>query len=122
MLCSAWDEPSPELIFKAYNKLKIHSDKNQPNSAESMVEMLQHVQQVENKDFLAQSRQKAPDQETDVGQILRTITRHNNENESNNVEDDGLKEKQVSYSEAAECFKKCSLSYEEEIWFLHWSL
>ena len=57
MLCSAWDEASPKSICKAYNKLKIHSDKSQPNlqpeeqhSAETVVEMLQHVQQVGNKD------------------------------------------------------------------------
>ena len=31
MLCDTWDEASPESIFKAYNKLNIHSDNNQPN-------------------------------------------------------------------------------------------
>lgn len=32
---------------------------------------------------------------------------HSNENESSDEEDDGQEEKQVSNSEAAECFKKC---------------
>ena len=40
-------------------------------------------------------------------QILATVTGHSNENESNDEEDDGQEEKQVSNSEAAECFKKC---------------
>ena len=40
-------------------------------------------------------------------QILVTVTRHSNENESSDEEDDGQEEKQVSNSEAAECFKKC---------------
>ena len=36
-------------------------------------------------------------------QNLATITRHSNENESSNEEDDGPEEKHVSKSEAAEC-------------------
>ena len=59
MLYDAWDEASPESICQAYNKLKIHSDNSQANSepeqqhsAESMVEMLQNVQKVGNKDSL----------------------------------------------------------------------
>ena len=50
MLYDAWDEASPESIYKAYNKLKIHLDNSQANSepdqqhsAGLMVEMLQHV-------------------------------------------------------------------------------
>ena len=45
MLYDTWDEASPESICKAYNKLKMHS-------AESMVKMLQHVQEAGNKDSL----------------------------------------------------------------------
>lgn len=40
-------------------------------------------------------------------QIFATVTGHSNENESSDEEDDGQEEKQVSNSEAAECFKKC---------------
>jgi len=35
------------------------------------------------------------------------MTRHSNENESSNKEHEGQLEKQVSNSEAVECFKKC---------------
>ena len=37
----------------------------------------------------------------------KRTTGHSNENESSDEEDDGQEEKQVSNSEAAECFKKC---------------
>ena len=138
MLYNAWDEASPESICKAYNKLKIHSDSSQANSepeqqhsAESMVEMLQRVHEVGNKDSLKalnledwinlDNELPTMEQMSDK-QILATVTGHSNEDESSDEEDDGQEEKQVSNSEAAECFKKCSLSYEEEIWFLHWSL
>ena len=123
MLCDAWDEASPESIRKAYNKLKIHSDNSQPNlepeeqhSAESMVEMLQHVQQVGNEDLLnahdledwlnLDNELPTTEQMSDE-QILATVTGHPNENESSDEEDDSKEEKQVSNSEAAECFKKC---------------
>ena len=120
MLYDAWDEASPESICKAYNKLKIHSDNRQANSepeqqhsAESLVKMPQHVQEGGNKDSL-----KAHDLEDWLNldnalptteqmsdeQILATVTRHSNENESSDEEDDGTEEKQVSNSEAAECF------------------
>ena len=40
-------------------------------------------------------------------QILATVTRHSNENESSDKDDDSQEEKQVSISEVVECFKKC---------------
>ena len=50
MLYDAWNEASPKSICKAYNKLKVQSDNSQANSepeqqhsAESLVEMLQHI-------------------------------------------------------------------------------
>lgn len=123
MVCDAWDEASPESIRKAYNKLKIHSDNSQPNSepeeqhsAESMVEMLQHVQQVGNEDslnahdledWLNLDNELPTTEQMSDEQILATVTGHSNENESSDEEDDGQEEKQVSNSEAAECFKKC---------------
>lgn len=60
MLSDAWYEGSPESICKAYDKLRIHSDNSEPNShpefredniAESMVEMLEHVQQLDNEEM-----------------------------------------------------------------------
>ena len=60
MLSDAWYEGSPESICKAYDKLKIHSDNSESNSqpefredniAESMVEMLEHVQQLDNEEM-----------------------------------------------------------------------
>ena len=123
MLYDAWDEASPESICKVYNNLKIHSDNRETNSepgqehsAESMVEMLQHVQQVVNKDSLhahdledwLNLDNDLPTTEQMSGeQILATVTRHSNKNESSDEEDDGQEEKKVSNSEAAECFKKC---------------
>ena len=123
MLSDAWYEASSESIHKAYNKLKIHSDDSQPNSdpeeqhsAESMVEMLQNVQQVGNEDSLnahdledwLNLDNELPTTElmTDE-QILANVTGQSNENESSDEEDGGQEEKQVSNSEAAECFKKC---------------
>ena len=60
MLSDAWHEGSTESICKAYDKLRIHSDKSESNSqpefredniAESMVEMLEHVQQLDNEEM-----------------------------------------------------------------------
>ena len=98
MVCDAWDEASPESIRKAYNKLKIHSDNSQPNSepeeqysAESMVEMLQHVQQVGNEDslnahdledWLNLDNELPTTEQMSDEQILATVTGHSNENES----------------------------------------
>ena len=123
MVCDAWNEASPESIRKAYNKLKIHSDNSQPNSepeeqhsAKSMVEMLQHVQQVGNEDslnahdledWLNLDNELPTTEQMSDEQILATVTGHSNENESSDEEDDGQEEKQVSNSEAGECFKKC---------------
>ena len=59
MLSDAWYEGSTESICKAYDKLRIHSDNSESNSqpefredniAESMVEMLEHVQQLDNEE------------------------------------------------------------------------
>ena len=44
--------------------------------------------------------------------IMKALTGHSNENESSDEEDDGQEEKQVSNSEAAECFKKSLSSME----------
>ena len=78
--------------------------------------LLQHVQEVGNNDSL-----KAHDLEDWLNldnalptteqmsdeQILAIVTRHSNENESSDEEHDSPEEKQVSNSEAAECFKTC---------------
>ena len=115
MLYDAWDEASPESICKAYNKFKIHSDNGQANSepeqqnsAKSMVEMLQHVQEVGNKDSLnglnlegwlnLDNKFLTTEQMSDE-QILAMVTSHSNENESCHDEDDGKEEKQVSNSD-----------------------
>ena len=81
-----------------------------------MVKMLQHSQEVGNKDSLnahdledclnLDNALPTTEQMSDE-QILATVTGHSNENESSKEEDDGPEEKQVSNSEAAECFKKC---------------
>ena len=60
MLSDAWYEGSPEFICKACDKLRIHLDNSvsnlQPefredNIAESMVKMLEHVQQLDNEEM-----------------------------------------------------------------------
>lgn len=60
MLSDAWYEASPESICKAYNRLKIHLDNSESNSqpefredniAESMVQMLEYVQQLDNEEM-----------------------------------------------------------------------
>lgn len=60
MLLDAWQEGSPESIRKAYNKLRIHLDNSESNSqpefredeiVESMVEVLEHVQQLDNEEM-----------------------------------------------------------------------
>ena len=82
----------------------------------TMVEMLQHVQQVGNEDslnahdledWLNLDNELPTTEQMSDEQILATVTGHSNENESSDEEDDGQEEKQVSNSEAAECFKKC---------------
>ena len=108
MLYDAWDEASPESICKAYNKLKIHLDNSQANSepeqqhsAGSMVEMLQHVQEVGNKDplnaldledWLNLDNELPTMEQMSDKQILATVTGHSNENESSEEEDDGQEE------------------------------
>lgn len=77
-----------------------------------MVKMLQHFQEVGNKDSLnahdledwvnLDNALQTTEQMSDK-QNLATITRHSNENESSNEEDDGPEDKHVSKSEAAEC-------------------
>ena len=81
-----------------------------------MVKMLQHVQEVGNKDSLnaheledwlnLDNTLPTTEQMSDK-QILANVNGYSNENESSDEEDDGPQEKQVSNSEAAECFKKC---------------
>jgi len=62
MFSDPWYEGSPEstCICKAYDKLRIHSDNSDSNSqpefredniAESMVEMLEHVEQLDNEEM-----------------------------------------------------------------------
>ena len=72
-----------------------------------MVEMLQHVQQVGNEDWLNLDNVFPTTEQMTDKQILATVTGHPIENESSKEEDDSKEEKQVSNSEAAECFKKC---------------
>ena len=48
-------------------------------------------------------------------QILGTVTGHSDENESSDEEDDGQEEKQVSNSEAAECFKLIDICAEDSL-------
>ena len=78
--------------------------------------MLQHVQEVGNKDplnaldledWLNLDNELPTTEQMSDEQILATVTGHSYENESSNEEDDGQEKKQVSNSEAAECFKKC---------------
>ena len=60
MLSDAWYEGSPESIRKAYDRLRIHLDNSESNSqpefredeiVESMVEVLGHVQQLDNEEM-----------------------------------------------------------------------
>ena len=102
MLYNTLDEANPESICKAYNKLKMHSDNS----------ILQHFQEVGNKDSLnahdledwvnLDNALQTTEQMSDK-QNLATITRHSNENESSNEEDDSPEEKHVSKSEVAKC-------------------
>ena len=127
MLSDAWYELSPESICKAYDKLRIHSDNSESNSqpefredniAESMVEMLEHVQQPDNEempdaraveDWLNQENGLPTSPQMSDEEILATVVGDSTEGESacSDEEDEGEDEKLVSTKEAAQCFKKC---------------
>ena len=118
---------SPESICKAYNKLRIHSDNSKSNSqpefredniAESMVEMLEHVQQLDNEevpnardveDWLNLENELPTSPQMSDEEILATVVGDSTESESvcSDEEDEGEDEKLVSTKEAAQCFKKC---------------
>ena len=127
MLSDAWYEGSPESICKAYDKLRIHSDNSEPNShpefredniAESMVEMLEHVQQLDSEempnahdveDWLNLENELPTSPQMSDEEILATVVGDSTESESvcSDEEDEGEDEKIVSTKEAAQCFKKC---------------
>ena len=127
MLSDAWHEGSTESICNAYDKLRIHSDKSESNSqpefredniAESMVEMLEHVQQLDNEempnardveDWLNLENELSTSPQMSDEEILATVVGDSTESENvcSDEEDDGEDEKLVSIKEAAQCFKKC---------------
>ena len=127
MLSDAWYEGSTESICKAYDKLRINSDNSEPNSqpefredniAESMVEMLEHVQQLDNEempnarhveDWLNLENELSTSPQMSDEEILATVVGDSTEGENvcSDEEDDGEDEKLVSTKEAAQCFKKC---------------
>ena len=81
-----------------------------------MVKMLQHVQEVGNndslnaydlEDWLKLGNVLPTTEQMSDEQLLVIVTGHSSENESSDEQDDGPEEKQVSNSEAAECFKNC---------------
>ena len=127
MLSDAWYEGSPESTCKAYDKLKIHSDNSESNSqpefregniAESMVEMLEHVQQLDNEempnapdveDWLNLENELPTSPQMSDEEILATVVGDSTESEivCSDEEDEGEDEKLVSTKEATQCFKKC---------------
>lgn len=125
LLSVAWYEGSPESICKAYDKLRIYSDNSESNSppelredniAESMVEMLEHVQQHDHeerlnacdvKDRLNLENELPTSPQMSDEEILATVVGNSTESESvcSDEEDEGEDEKLVSTKEAAQCFK-----------------
>ena len=123
----AWYEGSPESICKAYDKLRIHSDNSESNSqpefgedniAESMVETLEHIQQLDNEempnardviDWLNLENELPTSPQMSDEEILATVVGESTERESvcSHEEDEGEVGKLVSTEEAAQCFKKC---------------
>ena len=127
MLSDAWYERSPESICKAYDKLRVHSDNSESNSqadfredniAESKVEMLEHVQQLDNEempyahdveDWLNLENEFPTSPQMSDEEILTIVVGDSTESESvcSHEEDEGEDEKLESTKEAAQCFKKC---------------
>ena len=115
------------------NCMRIHSDNSESNSqpefredniAESMVEMLEHVQQLDNEempnardvedwlnqeDWLNLENELPTSPQMSDEEILVTVVGDSTESESvcSDEEDEGEDEKLVSTKEAAQCFKKC---------------
>lgn len=126
MRSDAWYEGSPESIRKAYDKLRIHSDNSESNSqpefredeiAESMVEMFEHVQQLDNEempnardveDWLNLANELPTSPQMSNEEILAAVVGDLTESKSvcSDEEDEGEDEKLVSTKEAALCFKK----------------
>ena len=116
-----------ESICKAYDKLRIHSDNSESNSqpefredniAESMVKMLEYVQQLDNEempnardveDWLNLENELPTSPQMSDEEILATVVGDSTESKSvcSNEEDEGEDEKLVLTKEAAQCFKKC---------------
>ena len=130
MLSDAWYEGSPESIWKAHDKLRIHSDNSESNSqpefredniAESMVKTLENVQQLDNegmpnardvKNWLNLENELPTSPQMSDEEMLATVVGDSTESESvcrdeEDEEDEGEDEKLVSTKEAAQCFKKC---------------
>jgi len=127
MLSDAWYEASLKSSCKAYDKLRIHSDNSKSNSqpefrgdniAESMVKMLEHVQQPDNEempnahgveDWLNLENELPTSPQMSDQEILATVVGDSTESESvcSDEEDEGKDEKLVSTKEPAQCFKKC---------------
>ena len=127
MLSDAWYKESMESLCKAYDKLRIHSDNSKPNSqpkfredniAESMVKMLEHVQQLDNdeipnardvEDGLNLENELLTSPQMSDEEILATVVGDSTECENvcSDEEDEGEDEKLVSTKETAQCFKKC---------------
>ena len=120
-----------ESICKAHDKLRIRSDNSESNSqpefrvdniTESMVEMLEHVQQLDNeempnardmKDWLNLENEQPTSPQISDEEILATVVGDLTESESV-CSDEGEDEKLVSTKEAARCFKKCLLWMESQ--------
>ena len=127
MFSDAWYEGSPESICKAYDKLKIHSDNIESNSqpefredniAESMVEMLEHVQQLDNEempnapdveDWLSLENELPTSPQMSDEEILAPVVGDSTESEivCSDEEDEGEDEKLVLTKEATQCSKNC---------------
>ena len=134
MLSDAWYEGSLESIRKAYDKPRLHLDNSESNSqpefredeiVESMVEVLEHVQQLDNEempnardveDWLNLESELLTSLQMSDEEILAAVVGDAMESESvcSDEEDESKDEKLVSTKEAAQCFKKCLCSRESQ--------
>ena len=117
-----------ESICKAYDKLRIYSDNSESNSqpefredniAESVVDMLEHVQQLDNEempnardvgDWLNLENELPTSPQMSDEEILATVVGDSltvSESVCSNEDDEGEDKKPLSTKEAAQCFKKC---------------
>ena len=126
MLSDAWYEGSPESICKAYDKLRIYSNNSESNSqpefrkdniADSMVEMLENVQQLDNEkmanardveDWLNLENELPTSPQMSDEEMLATVVGDSTESESvcSDEEDEDEEDKLVSTKRATQCFKK----------------